>query len=98
LAEAQEYLKVEDVVETFQGDLKAGVLDPEYRADAKRAGVRRARGDFIRKEEVEESEESEEESSEDESELEDERVDSEDSEVKGKGKVPGKVKITIHED
>jgi hypothetical protein len=79
MAENKEYMVVEKVVEKFQNNLRSGTLDPEYRADAMRAGFRRRRGDFKQslEEEPEESSSSSEESSEGEEVEEDFEHDSE---------------------
>lgn len=98
-------MQLDEVVEKFQGDLRAGVLDPEWRADAKRAGVRRARGDFVIQE-VDEQEESSEPSesstgsdgSEDGLEMGDVGTEVEVSEIKVEKKIPGRVTIIVHED
>jgi hypothetical protein len=101
LAEEHEYMNLEDMAEDFQSDLNAGMLDPEYRVDAKRAGIRRARGAFV-KHPVEESEasdtETSEDSSEDEPNIKDEMADGGNSGGKEGKNIPGKLMITVHED
>jgi hypothetical protein len=98
-------MQLDEVVEKFQSDLRAGVLGPEWRADAKRAGVRRARGDFFRQDVEEEEESSESSETSDDSddiedgfEMEDIGNEAEDPESKVKKKIPGRVTIVVHED
>jgi hypothetical protein len=96
------HMQLETVVDKFQSELRGGVLDPEWRADARRAGVRRSRGDFVRDDVEEEEEslrsESSDESSGYDSETEGMIINGDDSEATAGKKVPGKLKIVVHED
>ncbi|TID20006.1 hypothetical protein E6O75_ATG07466 [Venturia nashicola] len=48
LAQKQQHIAIDEAVEKFQSNLRAGKLDPAWRANAKSAAVKRARGDFLR--------------------------------------------------
>ncbi|QDS76783.1 hypothetical protein FKW77_002161 [Venturia effusa] len=114
LAQDNEHIALDEVVEKYQRNLKAGKLDPEWRANAKSAAVKRARGDFLRQDTLlEEEQEDESESSDDESseDAEDDKgldnpeddldMGMEGAEVKGNGiskKIPRKLSIKIYED
>lgn len=109
LAQEKEHIALDEAVERFQRNLRAGKLDPEWRANAKSAAVKRARGDFVRQDTPTEGEESSDEKSSEVSELGNyqrlAKLDTDvkmmdvgpDSEVIVK-KIPKKLTIKIHED
>lgn len=111
LAQEKEHIALDEVVEKFQRNLRAGKLDPEWRANAKSAAVKRARGDFVRQDTLdEEGEEDVEDSSSEESSEDDEWMDKfeddldlemEDVGTEGEvvvKKIPKKLSIKIYED
>ncbi|KAE9973703.1 hypothetical protein EG328_004261 [Venturia inaequalis] len=56
LAQEKEHIVLEEAVEKYQRNLRAGKLDPEWRASAKSAAVKRTRGDFMRQDTLTEEE------------------------------------------
>lgn len=113
LAQEAEYIALDEAVDKFQRNLRSGKFDPEWRANAKSAAVKRARGDFVRQvtpteEKDEEGESSDEESSEESGDDEwldkfedDLDVEMEDAGAAGERivkKIPKKLSIKVHED